>query len=259
MQHRRKVIAALTGAVVLASAGSASAGQRYVALGDSYSSGTGTRTYFDSTCQKSYYAYPSIIDVERANTDLVFKACAGAKTGDVLANQISSVTSTTAIVTITIGGNDAGFSSVITQCAKPWPYTCWGDIDNAQAYITNTLPGKLNSVYSQIKSRAPSATVVVLGYPRIFNGQECNAGARISNGEQVRLNDTANMMSTTIKARAQAYGFVYKDAIPSFVGHAVCDNVEWINGLSNPVGESYHPNTTGHRSGYVALVRSVIG
>ena len=32
----------------------------------------------------------------------------------------------------------------------------------------------------------------------------------------------------------------------AFVGHAVCDDVEWLNGLSNPVGESYHPNVAGH-------------
>ena len=60
---------------------SAFAGERYVALGDSYSSGTGTRTYFDSGCQRSTYAYPSLIDVQRPNTDLVFAACSGAKTG----------------------------------------------------------------------------------------------------------------------------------------------------------------------------------
>jgi hypothetical protein len=52
---------------------------------------------------------------------------------------------------------------------------------------------------------------------------------------------------------------VFKDAIPPFVGHAVCSSTEWINGLSNPVGESYHPNRTGHRSGYAPLVRQVMG
>ena len=52
---------------------------------------------------------------------------------------------------------------------------------------------------------------------------------------------------------------MFKDAIPPFVGHAVCDDVEWLNGLSNPVGESYHPNRTGHSSGYTPLVRAVLG
>ncbi|NUO91243.1 MAG: SGNH/GDSL hydrolase family protein, partial [Dermatophilaceae bacterium] len=36
------------------------AGGSYVALGDSYSSGTGTRTYISdgTSCQRSVYAYP---------------------------------------------------------------------------------------------------------------------------------------------------------------------------------------------------------
>jgi hypothetical protein len=28
--------------------------------------------------------------------------------------------------------------------------------------------------------------------------------------------------------------------------HRVCADVEWLNGLSNPIGESYHPNELGH-------------
>jgi len=85
----RKFIAAACIAVALTATGAAPAmaGERYVALGDSYSSGTGTRTYFDSGCQRSVYAYPSLVDTQRANTDLVFAACSGAKTADVLNNQ----------------------------------------------------------------------------------------------------------------------------------------------------------------------------
>jgi lysophospholipase L1-like esterase len=248
--------------LALASAGSAVAGEQYVALGDSYSSGTGTRTYFDSTCQKSVYAYPSLVDVQRANTDLVFAACSGAKTGDVLNNQVSSLTSTTKWVTITIGGNDAGFSSVITECAQPWwSSDCNGAIDAAQSYIRNTLPGKLANVYNAIKSRSPSAIVIVLSYPRLFMGVDCNAGTFFSSSEMTRLNQTADLLRDVTRDRALAAGanFRFKDAIPPFVGHAVCSDTEWINGLSNPIGESYHPNRTGHSSGYAPLVRAVMG
>ena len=178
---------------------------------------------------------------------------------DVLANQVGALSASTNIVTITIGGNDAGFSSVITQCALPWPFTCDGDISTAQGYITNTLPGKLDSVYSSIKSRAPNATVVVLGYPRLFMGVDCNAGTFFSSSEMTKLNATADLLRDKTKARAQAAGFTFKDAIPPFTGHAVCSSSEWINGLSNPVGDSYHPNRNGHKLGYEALVRAVIG
>jgi lysophospholipase L1-like esterase len=260
----RSIIRRLAGAVTLVCAlcGGVTAtalADNYVALGDSYSSGTGTRDYsLSSGCQRGPYAYPALIKADRPGTNLTFVACSGAKTGDVLANQVQSLNATTNIVTITIGGNDAGFSSVITSCAAPF-ISCNGDITNAQNYIRDTLPGNLNNVYSQIRSRAPNARVVVLGYPRIFMGVDCNAGTFFSTDEMTKLNATADLLKTTVAGRAAAYGFTFKDAIPAFTGHAVCSSTEWLNGLSNPVGDSYHPNRTGHRSGYEALVRSVIG
>lgn len=263
MHHRSRraaLVAALVVAALPAVATSvAVASEQYVALGDSYSSGVGTRTFFEAGCKRSLYAYPELIAQQRAGTSLVFAACSGAKTGDVLSRQVSSLTASTAIVTITIGGNDAGFSEVITQCALPWPWSCSSNINNAQSYIRNTLPGLLDSVYAQIRSRSPSATVIVLGYPRLFMGVDCNAGTFFSTEEMARLNETADLLREVTRGRATAAGFTFKDAIPSFTGHAVCSSSEWLNGLSNPIEESYHPNRTGHSSGYEPLVRSVIG
>jgi len=261
MQH---VLRRLVGAVMLVCAlgGLVTANafaDNYVALGDSYSSGTGTRDYsLNSGCQRGPYAYPALVKADRPNTTLTFVACSGAKTTDVLSNQVGSLSASTTIVTITIGGNDAGFSSVITQCAYPL-VSCNSNITTAQSYISNTLPGRLDSVYSQIRTRAPNATVVVLGYPRLFMGVDCNAGTFFSTDEMTKLNATADLLKNVTAARAAAHGFTFKDAIPSFTGHAVCSSTEWLNGLSNPIGDSYHPNRTGHRSGYEALVRQVIG
>jgi lysophospholipase L1-like esterase len=248
---------------VLALGGPAAAGafaDNYVALGDSYSSGTGTRDYsLNSSCQRGPYAYPALIKADRPNTTLNFVACSGAKTADVLNNQVGSVTSTTNIVTISIGGNDAGFSDVITQCALPWPFSCNSDITNAQNFIRNTLPGRLDSVYNAIKSRAPGAKVVVVGYPRLFMGVDCNAGTFFSADEMTKLNQTADILRDVTRGRAQAAGFSFADPIAAFTGHAVCSSSEWLNGLSNPVGDSYHPNRNGHKLGYEPLVRAVIG
>lgn len=258
MRYTRSAVAGLAAVLSLVCAGSAFA-DKYVALGDSYSSGTGTRTYFDSGCQRSVYSYPYLLSQRRANTQLTFAACSGAKTGDVLNNQVSSVTSDTKIVTITIGGNDAGFSSVITECAKPsWMSNCAGKVTTAQNYIRNTLPGQLNNVYSQIRSRAPTATRIALSYPRLFAGEDCNAGTWFSGDDMTRLNQTADLLRDVTRTAATTYGMVFKDAIPPFTGHAVCQD-EWLNGLSNPIGESYHPNTKGHDLGYLPLVRSVVG
>jgi lysophospholipase L1-like esterase len=260
-RRRAPLVALLTALTLLAApAAAALAADSYVALGDSYSSGTGTRTYFDTTCQRSYAAYPELVAKDRPNTTLSMQACSGAKTGDVLAKQVQALSATTRFVTITIGGNDAGFSSVITECAKPaWLSNCAGKVSTAQTYIRNTLPGQLDAVYSQISARAPSATVLVLSYPRLFNGEDCNAATWFSPDDETRLNATADLLRDVTKTRAAAHGFVFRDAIPPFIGHAVCGSPEWLNGLSNPIGESYHPNTTGHKLGYEPLVRSVFG
>ncbi len=258
MKRSTPKVALIATVLSLLSAGSALA-EKYVALGDSYSSGTGTRTYFDSACQRSVYSYPYLLSQQRPNTQLTFAACSGATTTDVLNNQVSSLTSDTKLVTITIGGNDAGFSSVITECAKPaWASDCAGKVTTAQNFIRNTLPGRLNNVYTQIKSRAASAKVIVLDYPRLFNGEDCNAGTWFSPDDENRLNATADLLKTVTQGRAAAYGFNFVDVIPRFIGHAVCGD-EWLNGLSNPVGESYHPNTKGHSLGYLPAVRTISG
>src|SRR4051812_26515325 len=131
---------------------------KYVALGDSYSSGTGTRTYYDSGCQRSVTSYPYLLHNAHPTWTFVHAACSGAKTGDVINTQAASVTADTNWVSYTIGGNDAGFSSVITECAQPgWASNCDGAVNGAQSYIQNTLPGRLDLVNNAIKSRAPSA------------------------------------------------------------------------------------------------------
>lgn len=240
---------------------------KYVALGDSYSSGTGTRTFYESNCQRSVYAYPHLLRNAHLDWTFVNATCSGARTSDLLNTQVASVTADTNWVTYTIGGNDAGFSSVITTCAQPsWASNCDGAINTAQSYIQNTLPGRLDLVNDAIKSRAPGAKVIALGYPRLFNGTDCNALTWFSSSEMTRLNQTADMLRTVTSAAATRAGanFVFRDVIPPFVGHAVCDggggsSTEWINGLSNPVGESYHPKVSGHASGYYPVVKAVTG
>src|SRR4051794_1939603 len=258
----RGCVAVVCAAAVCLVAAAPALAVKYVALGDSYSSGTGTRTYYDSSCQKSVYSYPYLVHNAHTAWTFVHAACGGAKTGDVINTQSAQLNSATNWVTYTIGGNDAGFSSVITECAQPWwSSDCDGAINTAQSYINNTLPGRLDLVNNKIKSLSPSAKVIVLDYPRLFNGEDCNAGTFFSPSEETRLNQTADMLRDKLSQAATRAGanFLFRDVIPPFVGHAVCDNPEWINGLSNPVGESYHPKTTGHASGYYPVVHATTG
>lgn len=267
MRSARTIATRLAGAVAATTALAAAAvpllatqaqaaSPSYVALGDSYASGTGTRSYLadGTTCQRSVYAYPTLVSTAAGYT-LNFRACSGAKIADVRTAQLPALSATTAYVTISVGGNDAGFSSVLTTCAQPaWMSNCNAAIDKAQAYINNTLPGALASLYADIKARSPLAKVVVVGYPRLFNGEDCNALTWFSPTEEARLNATADLLNSRTSAAAAAQGFTFSNPTQRFIGHAVCDDVEWLNGLSYPISESYHPNRTGHSSGYTPLV-----
>ncbi|RJT77841.1 SGNH/GDSL hydrolase family protein [Arthrobacter cheniae] len=258
MLRYRPVVAALVllAAVVLPAPPATAAGASYVALGDSYSSGTGTRAYLadGTSCQRSAYAYPSLIASAKGYA-LNLRACSGATTADVVATQLEALTPTTSYVSLSVGGNDASFVAVLTECAKPaWMSDCNAAIDRAQAVISAQLPGSLASLYAQIRARVPLASVTVAGYPRIFNGEDCNAGTWFSPGEEARLNETADLLNRTAAAAAATAGFTFRTPTTPFTGHAVCDDVEWLNGLSRPVADSYHPNRAGHASGYVPLI-----
>lgn len=49
-----------------------------------------------------------------------------------------------------------------------------------------------------------------------------------------------------IKDRATSYAFGFADPREAFNDHAVCDRDAWINGLTLPIGESFHPNRAGN-------------
>jgi lysophospholipase L1-like esterase len=242
----------------LASAAAAAAAPPYVALGDSYSSGVGTRTYYNdgTSCQRSPKAYGPLISAARGYA-LNFQACSGAKTTDVNSNQLGPLNSTTNLVTITIGGNDAGFSNVIINCAAYY-FPCDSAIDSANSFIQNQLPALLDTTYNDIRSRATHAHVVVLGYPHLFtsDGTTCNFNA-LTSAHEKRLNSTADLLDSVIQGRAQAHGLTYVDPRNAFLPHEVCSSSEWLNGQSWPLSESYHPNVSG-QADFTSLIEAVL-
>jgi len=239
--------------------GRAAAGDTYAALGDSYSSGVGTGSYtLDSACKRSVYAYPYLWTQKHPGTSLSFVACSGAKTSNLLATQISAVTSATTLVTMTIGGNDIGFANLIYQCTLS---DCSAALDSTRANLETTVGTALDNVYSTVKSRAAiGAKIVVLGYPRVFSGASCFGSLGISSTERTKANQLSDALDQLTATHALTDGVTYKSAITPFTGHAVCSSSAWLNGLNLfNTGESYHPNRAGHTSGYLPLVTAVTG
>lgn len=248
---------ATLGLTAVASADTTAATVDYVALGDSYSSGVGAGSYLDSSsCKRSANAYPELY-ANATGASLNFQACSGAKTGDVINNQSAALNSGTDLVSISVGGNDAGFSSVMEDCILEGDSGCKTAIDNAKTYVANTLPGLLAGVYSTIKSKAPNAEVVVLGYPHFYKiGGSCSVG--LSDTSRGYINSGADALDSTIASAASKAGFTFADVRGVFTGHEICSGSAWLNSVTWPVDESYHPTATGQKSGYYPVFTSAI-
>ncbi|MGW1196235.1 SGNH/GDSL hydrolase family protein [Streptomyces sp. NPDC002536] len=252
---------ALTATLALGGAGAAHAASQdttpaYVALGDSYSSGVGAGDYDSSSgdCKRSTKAYPALWAAANSPADFAFTACSGARTGDVLNSQLGPLSTSTGLVSITIGGNDAGFSDVMSSCVLGSDSSCLDRIAQARTYVQNQLPAQLDRVYSAISAKAPSAHVVVLGYPRFYRtGVDC---VGLSDTKRTAINDAADVLDSVIAKRAADHGFAYGDVGSTFAGHEICSDDPWLNSLTFPVDESYHPTAAGQSGGYLPVLSS---
>lgn len=229
----------------------------YVALGDSYSSGVGTGVYDPASgaCARSPQSYPSLWAAEHHPTGFEFAACSGARTTDVLATQISALQSGTGLVTITIGGNDAGFGPVLQTCTiATSDRTCAAAVDAAEAFERSVLPGRLARTYAAIRRASPRARVIVLGYPRLFDlAPSCTDPFAPNLTRRTKLNHGADVLKDVISETvSRQSGFSFVDVRDRFSGHGVCSADPWINGPSVPAAVGpYHPDQAGYRDGYL--------
>ncbi|MFZ2166038.1 MAG: SGNH/GDSL hydrolase family protein [Propionibacteriaceae bacterium] len=233
----------------------------YVALGDSYAAGAGAGRYLSPTdpCRRSRASYPMVI-AARSGLALDFQACAGATTMDVLANQLGTLSSDTAYVTLTIGGDDIGFGMVMGACLGTDTNLCLGAVQYSNAAIANVLPYSLNALFTAIKAAAPNAKVVVTGYPHLFNGENCSPLTDFTAVEMAALNAGADSLDAAIRTAATNAGFTMADVVPPFAGHGICDSKPWINNVdpADP-GSSFHPNGKGYGFGYAPTVARSLG
>ncbi|MGW4206070.1 SGNH/GDSL hydrolase family protein [Streptomyces sp. NPDC004726] len=230
----------------------------YAALGDSYSSGVGAGAYDSAggSCKRSTRAYPKLWAARNSPSSFAFTACSGARTGDVTASQLGPLSVDTDLVSLTVGGNDAGFSDVMTTCVLQSETACLNRIEQARSYVNTTLPGRLDGVYRAIRAKAPSADVVVLGYPRFYRlGGSCAGG--LSERERSAVNAAADHLNTAIAKRAADHGYTFAEVVTAFAGHEICSGSPWLHSVNllDP-GESYHPTAAGQSKGYLRVLTS---
>lgn len=260
-----RVCSVITGVVLtaltsVAPAVAAPSAAHYVALGDSYAAGVGAGNYdpASKSCMRSSNAYPALWESKHIGSYYTSVACLGATTADVLNNQLAAVKSDTTLITVTIGGNDIGFADVLKECVFPGnDQGCLARVDTAESAMRQTLPDNLDRTYQAIRQHAPTAKVVVVGYPKLFELGSCLGG--LSLAKRTKLDEGANILAGVIAARAQAAGFGFADARSAFAGHGVCSKTSWIHGVTYPIETSYHPTATGQAQGYLPIVTQALG
>ncbi|MEW6153908.1 MAG: GDSL-type esterase/lipase family protein [Actinomycetota bacterium] len=283
----------------------------YVALGDSYSAGEGNPPFIrgsdtdSNMCHRSFAAYPYEIAVTRS-LRLVHAACSGAILQDLskpnfAANsgegpQLSHLDSSTALVTLSMGGNDLGFGYALAKCAESgncsidpelnglvakhliWLITghaqdCTDGMFLALGVCAPATPSLLDS-YKEIARRAPNARIVVLNYPSLFprNPQStCRVVSLLPLGpgwtieEQQWMNAWGQRLNRVIQsqvdlARAAGIDIVLADVWTAFGDRGVCTDDPWIIGLQFDLSRLYYSRLSFHpsRPGQEAMTRAVL-
>ena len=240
----------------------------YVALGDSYASGVGAPPYDDDGCKRAAGAYAHQV-AGQTGKSLDFGACAGARTKDFYqpgkeAAQLDHLNASTSLVTFSIGGNDAGFAKILSECATQPPFSNCSSDKEVTDPVDSTIDalagkGKQTGVYSydtimtDIANRVPNATVVAVGYPRMFTSTggkgglvpgRCQGLAKV---DQRWINARTNELNAALRAAAQRHGYQFTDPSGSFAGHELCGKqASWFDGLLDD--GRFHPNTAGHKA-----------
>jgi lysophospholipase L1-like esterase len=275
---RRGALAAAAALVIAAlGAGAAQAAiGPYVSLGDSYTAAplVPNATGSPILCGRSTNNYPS--DVSRALSPSSFKdaSCSSATTVDMTQSQslegglqtappqFNALKSTDALVTVGIGGNDAGLIGVAEECAeldviRPFGTACKnhyasGGNDPNVAAINATGP-KVAAVIQGIHARAQQAEVMVVGYPDGLptNGSDCWPLVPISAGDITYINSLETSLNTVLRNTANANGAKYVDTFTSSIGHDACKSpgTAWVNGII-PTSAAFplHPNQAGEQN-----------
>lgn len=267
---RTVALAAATCAVLAGGAGPVVAAPKaplaYVALGDSYASGFGAGSYVNA-CGQSPLGLPGILDGKKQVELVADATCAGAKVATepdgaldlpeqvARARAAGALSPATDLVTISAGGNDAGFGEVAGVCATQPTSECARVVAGRSAASLPVLASNLDVLYRSIRAAAPDATVVVTGYPYLFSPEFGNPIIPVAS--QTAFNAGTDSINTVIRQRATANGFTFVDLVPKFAGHGLGSPSPWITFRAG-AADNLHPTAEGYKSGYFPAVRSAV-
>jgi lysophospholipase L1-like esterase len=172
------------------------------------------------------------------------------------------------VITIGVGGNDAGLMAKLTTCASSG--TCnWANSAKEKeqtALEIKNIFGKLVHTYKKIHEDSPNSKIYVIGYPNIIDASgKCDkiTGFLFDNTEKEFIFESVTYLNQVVKAAAKSAGVMYIDVQGSYGNQALCgsespnaisgvrtgddsnliNDSDWFKFIGN---ESFHPNSIGH-------------
>ncbi len=240
---------------------------KYAALGDSFSSGEGAPPDLvaNDPCHKAAAAWPRRLDADSSLiSSLDHRACSGAKTAQLLsawssrglpAQIPSTPDSSIALVTLTIGGNDAGFGDIVATCVI-WicPSPTDAKLTTALTTLTTTLKDK---VYPALHKAYPNARIAHVGYPRLTPAPgKTSSCAWLPRSDQTSAAGIVDKLNNAIKAAATAAsGITYVDVTNVMAGHELCTSSSWIKSI--PSAGQAHPTANGQKAMELAVAKAL--
>lgn len=260
-------------------------GARYVAMGSSFAAGSGIAPYDPAAparCQRSTDNYARQL-ARKLALNLVDVTCGGATTAHILgpwgelAPQADALTPDTALVTLTIGGNDVRYiggliagsclgdpaagATAQPLCARiaagrrsgaamPAPNEeSWG---KAEAGLTNIL--------QEIHRRSPRARIVVVDYLTVLpDGALCLQTPLSPEMAATGRATAARLARLTAEVARRNGAEVLSASALSRAHHNACSAQPWLAGFIPPADSRsfapYHPN----RAGMTAVADALAG
>jgi len=278
--------------------------KEYVALGDSWSAdvvlvdkdGIPDSTYAPVDCAQSHSNYPKQIaralkvktfrdaTCGSATTDDFAKPQTGLPAGGTNPPQFSRLTKNTDLVTVGIGGNDAGIASAATGCLNllpgitlipglglpaPLGGSCKakltaGGKDQLSAQIKAAEPKVIRAIKA-IHTLSPKARIFVVDYLAAVPPQGCWPYVPVTNEDMPYLYAKFRELNAMVKRAAAKGGANFADTYTPTIGHDVCQlpTVRYaeavvplsVNGPA--VAVPLHPNSAGAAAQASAVLAAI--
>lgn len=238
---------------------------RYVALGDSFTAAPFVPiTDLADGCFRSSGNYPALVAEGLDITEVTDVSCSGADTASVTGRQqvaggrgtvppqLRAVAADTDLVTIGLGGNDENlFALLVRSCAGLGPggavgapaEDCALSLPADPAAVVRATGRRVGAVVRAVQAKAPEATVVVVGYPRLVDPRRSCADLPLDARERRVVAGLESQLNDALARAARARGAAYVDLHPLSEGHEICSDDPWVNGATTDQERAlaFHP------------------